>query len=277
MKKVSFLLIGLIITATLISCDQTKITDSQDKKLDIEKLETYLDKTGKLHNKGLDFAYKKLKEKEASKSVAFKSKTSTLNFVKSTTIEFLKQSESKLIKNNTKAFIKSAEKMISRKKKRASQTQSTQIKLWEPKISDSLSAVQKKYLSKLNTALSNSNFGFQDKINAFKNIKATFKKEAPKKEQFVLLAAAQVGINSLQYWHENKSKWKDLMKNSKSIQLKESDGSITEADVDGAVTGAIGVGVYTLYAGPPGWAGAAGSVLTGAAAGSTYQAIKNMF
>lgn len=84
--------------------------------------------------------------------------------------------------------------------------------------------------------------------------------ECSEEEQFYVLAAIEIGVHSLTYWHDNYTKWFNLFNESNKapdFSWKE----VGKEDIKGAIGGAVAVGVESVVAGPPGWAAGAATVL----------------
>jgi hypothetical protein len=276
MKRLFKALLSTVLTFLTFSCSETGNSESNSK----EQMQVYLVKAGQDHNKGLDFIFDQL----SGETTTAKNFSQLINSIEGKTNMFLEKSSESVQYQNINLAKKYAS--VSIKDVRLGRTRNARVKesdeLWNFSDANKLTSKQKELLSTLNDAMTNDSLGLQETLNAFEIIRTKAKLECSDKEAFVVLAAVEVGVNSLAYWHQNIDKWKALAAKIEGRNASGKTGSIfswksvAKSDVSGAVGAAVGVGVISVVSGPPGWAAGGGAVLGGAVGASATNAVDQL-
>ena len=138
--------------------------------------------------------------------------------------------------------------------------------LWDNTVQSSLTAKQKELLSVLKQAIDNTDLDLNQTLDIFESVRSRANTECTGEERIVIIAAVEIGSNSLIYWNENIDEWVAVFSNeNKSLKRWFNWKKLGEADVSGAVTGAIS------------GAGAGVSALAGGLGASAGQAAKQIF
>lgn len=273
MKKISF--IAILIMATLFACNKEEITSPQPNSN--ESLESYFKIAGEEHNKGLDYVYQQLRAAKESNQLNVKSRNNVFELVKKSTVDFIQNNQTELFENNQTKGIKYANLEFNRiEQKYQNNTKGSFDNLWAQEITDSLTLKQKELLTVLNEAIKDESLDLDATLEVFEDIRERATTECSEVEYVIILAAIEVGTNSLIYWNSNFEKWKELLEagqNKASWNWKRTGA----ADAAGAVTTAIGIGGTAIITGPPGWVAGAVGIATGAVATSAGDAVLQWF
>lgn len=279
MKNLIKTLIGLMLGLIALSCGNPASVDF-DKN---QELQTIFAKVGQEHNNGLEFVFNQLSNE----------KLSPQNF--NQLISSIERNSNLFLKTQTQEFIQSNYEnaglysSLALKDTRARKSRNARItesqNLWKDSDEDKLTVKQKELLSELNSAINNENLGLAETLQVFEKIRVRARYECSEREFFAVIAAIEVGTNSLTYWHSNIQKWSKLIG---SFESKSANGrvvsnkrqqsdfswkSVGKADVSGAVGAAVGVGVAAVVTGPPGWAAGGAAVAGGAVGASAGDAV----
>jgi hypothetical protein len=273
MKKLFKVLFSFLLTLVAFSCNKSVDTEFANK----EQIQSYLEKVGQDHNKGLEFIFNQL----ASEKVKPKDFNQLVNSIETDIDIFLRTGSQDFVRANYSNAKKYSLFSIQdlRQRKAINTRVSESENLWNNSDNKSLTPKQKELLVALNDAINNESLGLSETLSVFDQIRVRAKSECSEQEVFAVLAAVEVGVNSLAYWHENLDKWSYLIaeiegktvngRTTKKLDWK----SVAKSDVSGAVGAAVGVGVAAVVSGPPGWAAGGAAVLAGAVGGSATDAV----
>jgi hypothetical protein len=283
MKKLLNVLLSFMLSIFAFSCNEPASSGSIEFT-NKEQIQSVLQLVGQDHNKGLEFIYTQLSIEKSTpqnfNELINSIKTKTNTFLSSGTESFVRENI-----DNAKNYASISIQDV--RQKRASNAKISESEnLWKPTDNDKLTTKQKELLSYLNDAINDESLGFQETLKVFETVRIRAKSECSEQEVFTVLAAVEVGVNSLTYWHENIDKWANLMAD---IERKSSNGrvgnlakvakkdfswkSVGKSDVSGAVGAAVGVGVAAVVTGPPGWAAGGAAVAGGAVGASATDAV----
>ncbi|MDO9511781.1 MAG: hypothetical protein Q7J34_08475 [Bacteroidales bacterium] len=255
-KKTSILVLFML--TVLFGCENDMINDktatSPSLKNDISELETF----GIEHNQGLDYIYKRLVIAIDSSRLVLDSSSyiDLLEFVQASTHDFFIKNENILISDNSYQANKSADFSFS-----WVVNSNLNQNLWDVSVDSYLTAKQKELLTVLSNAVYDTNLDIDTTLLIFDQVYRTAITDCSSNELVVIIAAIEIGTNSLLYWNKNHEAWINLFQPScKSwFNWKKVAGS----DIQGAVTGGVTGGITGAGAG----IGALGGGL-GASAGS---------
>lgn len=268
MKKIC--LIAILIIAGLLVCNKQEIPDTNK-----ESLESYIKVAGEEHNKGLDYVFEQLKYAKENKQLNIQSSKNVLSVVESSLKEFLVNHNNQIISKNAYQPVEYANISIkavgfSLRKSKSGDVNNT---LWNSEIEDSLTVLQKELLTILGNAIDDDNLDYNSTIEIFENVRKRVLSEFSENEQFYLISAIEIGVHSLTYWHDNISKWVELLGDGSNSKSWFSWKTVGKEDVKGVVAGATGVGVAALITGTPGWAVGSAVVAGATVGGSAASAI----
>jgi hypothetical protein len=279
MKKIFKSLISLMLGLVAFSCNESPSSEFDET----DQLQTYLVKVGQDHNNGLEFIFNQLSNEKST----LQNFDQLVNSIERNSNLFLKNETQDFVRTNYENAKKystlSLQDIRARKSRNARVNESEN--LWKDSDEVKLTTTQKKLLSELNSAINDESLGLTETLQAFERIRVRAKSECSDKEIFTVLAAIEVGTNSLTYWHSNIDKWSNLVA---SLESKSANGrisynkrtqsdfswkSVGKADVSGAIGAAVGVGVAAIVTGPPGWAAGGAAVAGGAVGASAGDAV----
>ena len=134
-------------------------------------------------------------------------------------------------------------------------------------------------LNELEVSLNNAPNDFDSSIYQINSIEETAQNELTEIEAQIILAGAEIGKASLEYWRDNINEWQQVLSDSNtnySAKSWFSWGDVAGADVAGAVGGAVGAAVVNVVPGV-GQVGYAGAILGGAAGSSAASAVSQIW
>jgi len=231
----------------------------RSKKL--ERFEILLREVSKVHNRGLEFVFKKLENRVPIEEIEpiqsyiqefiksegfFKSKDSA--------IEVVAKRFDKITENSTDNIPFNIDKNIN--------DQISDIQIYFHYIDDAISCFDD--VEKINRVLDT--FEYLD----FKNIKEM--------DRYVVIASVKIAKGSMAYWNGNYEKWEQLIDKraeapkKKWFKWKE----VGRDDIKGAVEGTVSYGINALLFGPSGLAVAASSIAADAISSSAISAGKQL-
>lgn len=285
MKKLLNVLLSFMLSIFAFSCNEP--TNSENIEFaNKEKIQSVLQLVGQDHNKGLEYIYTQLSlEKSTPQNF-----NELINSINAKTNTFLGSGTESFVRENLDNAKNYASISIQNvREKRANNAKISESEnLWKSSDNDKFTTKQKELLSYLNGAINDESLGFQETLDVFAKIRSRAKAECSEQEVFTVLAAVEVGVNSLTYWHKNIDKWANLMDD---IESKSFNGrgnlaivakkdfnwkSVAKSDVSGAVGTAVGIGVVALVSGPVGWGAAGAGVLGGAVGASATDAVNQL-
>jgi len=249
--------------AAFISCEKENAVSLESNKDEI----TSLKMAGIEHNKGLDYVLQKLKASKKKGQLNLKSSVDIFSVVKGSTKEFLKINSELINAENSSTAIEYAEYSFDWVKNShlTKSLKNSTSDLWDPSVEKSLTLKQKELLVILNSAISNIELDLNATLEVFENVRNRANNECSEEERIAILAAIEIGTNSMTYWSEHIGEWATVF----STDLKSTKGwfnwkKVGGADVKGAVTGGVtgaitgaGAGIGALGGGVGASAGAA--------------------
>lgn len=227
----------LAVIFIFVSCNK------EEKQVDDYKHE--FEQASLMHNEAMDIVLSNLKDTEpASNEQIIKTiKLSTKEYVENNQMFFYDLNVSqKLLNSETDRLI-----MFDNKKRKSKLFANSTDFLLNTinNFSDNLSLAQKELLLEIHNIFESESLPMNiiSKLNVIKDIKCL---ELPVEERPVIYAATTIGIQSVEYWHENLDEWiytitnqkvgKDVYKAKGWFDW----GSLGKSDIAGAVGGAIG-------------------------------------
>lgn len=254
------LIVGI---AAFVSCEKEIAVSLESNKDEIASLKM----AGIEHNKGLDYVLQKLKSSKKKGQLNLKSSVDILSVVKGSTKEFLKINSELINAENSSTAIEYAEYSFDwvENSHLAKSLKNSTSDLWDPSVEESLTLKQKELLVILNSAISNIELDLNATLEVFENVRNRANNECSEEELIAILAAIEIGTNSMTYWSEHIDEWATVF----STDLKSTKGwfnwkKVGGADVKGAVTGGVtgaitgaGAGIGALGGGVGASAGAA--------------------
>lgn len=249
--------------AAFMSCEKENAVNLESNKDEIASLKM----AGIEHNKGLDYVLQKLKASKKKGQLNLKSSVDIFSVVKGSTKEFLKINSELINAKNSSTAIEYAEYSFEWVKNNHStkNLKTSTSDLWDPSVEESLTLKQKELLVILNSAISNIELDLNATLQVFENVRNRANNECSEEERIAIIAAIEIGTNSLTYWSEHIAEWAAVF----STDLKSTKGwfnwkNVGGADVKGAVTGGVtgaitgaGAGIGALGGGVGASAGAA--------------------
>ena len=228
-----------------------------------------LEKAGKEHNQGLDYVLNKLKISKKNKNF---NSNDVYSIIKENTIDFL-QTKSEIVNtSNVDLAIRCANEAFDWIESQNNSKSTHNSNLWYESIEDSLSIKQKELLSILYNAINNPDLDLNATLSVFTEVKERAETELDEKDQIAIIAAVEIGSNSMVYWNENIDEWADVLSSgNKSIKKWFNWKKVGAADVQGGVTGAVTGGITG------GLAGAGTGALAGGLGASAGNAAKQLW
>ncbi|PID94725.1 MAG: hypothetical protein CSA89_00755 [Bacteroidales bacterium] len=190
--------------------------------------------TKQKHNRGLDYVLHKLKDfKEQGNN--FKSSSDILSFVEENSINFLTINSELINDKNKDKAIESAKYSF-----KWIQESNSNKDLWDSSVDNLLSSKQKELLTIMKSAIDNPALDLEATLKVFNEVKRRANKECSKEEQVAIMAALEIGTNSMIYWDKNINEWIRIV----SLETKQLRGwfswkDVGGADVKGTVTGTV--------------------------------------
>lgn len=267
--------IPILIIVILSSCNKDDATILEKSRLltlqEIEKL-------GVEHNNILDKVLIGLKENK----VSFKKDKDNIETILNKELNTLYETNLNTNKEIVTA-IEYSEKEVSRFAIKAHQSflknsksqSSLQIIIRE--YSENLTESQQNFLIQIDEVLSQTTNDVEATLSKLNSIQEIVQSELSVEEAQVVLAGAEIGKASLQYWSENIEEWQQVLDKGGIQQKGWLDWSeLGGSDVAGAVGGAIGAAVVNIVPGA-GQVAYGAAILGGAAGASATDAVMQIW
>ena len=273
LKLTSILFISLIfLSITFFACSEESNTDSELLSLNEFK------KLAQDHNKAMNHVLNGLKNNDISfdknKSNIDDLINSELNSFYSNKYKTSKEIAVEYSEKGVKKFF--YDKSVTEKN---SSNSLSPIQAVIDEYSESLSGEVIELLNQLEISLNNAPNHFDATINQINSIEDTAQNELTEIEAQIILAGAEIGKASLEYWKDNIDEWQQVLSsggNNRSTKGWFSWSDVAGADVAGAVGAAVGAAVVNVIAGP-GTVAYGAAIVGGAAGGSAASAVSQIW
>ena len=224
------------------SCNESEqINKGNDDYLYLNKLEELIEIAGVEHNRALEYVYKAFQQAKDSGVLCKMSNNEIISFSQLQTKEFFLDSDVHFISSNRDRCMEFSDRFFNKIKRKPFVEKSADyfdiLSLIEEQ---ELNESQAKYLEVLNDAI-NSDYDLETLLEIFLDIKEHASLELTIEDSFIVLAAIDIGINSLTYWNSNLELWNELLGNSQKRWF--SWRQVAAYDVAGAVGGAAATAI----------------------------------
>jgi hypothetical protein len=242
--------IGLIVLLFFFSVACEKADSDFNKDVSFDPVVEQIKIAGIEHNLGLEFVLEKLKGKMGHEEFPKFSRKNILDLSMEYTREFFMQNEVDFIAENREKVIDFAIEASEKTEVLLANKSDNGFSFFRFFEEESLSEKQVELLSVLNIAINTGESEINELLEVFDHIRIRAKEECEGNEKYVVLAAVEIGIHSMNYWYENLDYWVELLGDgSKSwfswrkVGAYDIGGAIGGAAV-AAITGAgIGAGI----------------------------------
>lgn len=257
------LVTSMFFVIIFIGCNKVENNPfEKHEKAEIDLLIKNIKVAGNEHNIGLDYVYMKL-VKRKDEIVSFKhSEEGLFSIVHKYVDAFLMESQLDFVANNSEVALSASADVYTKIIDNLGHKKSHQIfNIWEFVNIETLSDLQLELLASLDAAI-NSDMGLEKIISLFECVGKRAILELPDKEKHVVIAAVEIGVNSLLYWQENMDLWIDLLSDGEKSWFNWR--QVAAYDVAGAVGGAVATAITG--------GGVAAGIIGGAVAASAVSA-----
>lgn len=240
MKKfTAFILMCLLLNN---SCNKSEqINTENDSCLSLYQLEEFIQIAGVEHNRALDYVYTALQQAKGDGLLCNMSNNEIVSYSRLQTKEFFLDSDVDLIVNNRNRCVEFSDRFFNKiQTKHIPEKSANYFDILSLVESQELNKIQIRYLELLNEAI-NSDLDLETLIDIFQDIKERASLELTIKEMYIVLAAVDIGLNSLAYWHSNLDLWRELLGNSQKKWF--SWRQVAAYDIAGAVGGAAATAI----------------------------------
>ncbi|QMU63237.1 MAG: hypothetical protein GKR88_02400 [Flavobacteriaceae bacterium] len=275
MKHLSKIAFAIILSLTLFACSEE---NSSIRKNDSELLSlNEFKKLAQDHNKAMDYVLNGLKNNDVSFN---KNKANIDDLINSELNSFY----SITYKTGKEIAVEYSEKEVERffydkrMTERSSSNSVPPIQAVIEEYSDNLSDEVIELLNEVEISLNNAPNDFGATINQLNLIEETAQNELSEIDAQIILASAEIGKASLEYWRDNIDDWQQVLssESNRSGRGWFSWSDVAGADVAGAVGGAVGAAIVNVVPGA-GQVGYAGAIIGGAAGGSAASAVSQIW
>ncbi|MEA2106977.1 MAG: hypothetical protein U9P82_09735 [Bacteroidota bacterium] len=222
-----------------MSCEKKKAVNLESNKDEIASLKM----AGIEHNKGLDYVLQELKTTSQNKHLNLKSSNDIFSLVKTSTKDFLIINSDIISSSNNDYAIECAENAFDWVESNHSESNTKSItddNSYYSSIEDSLSLNQKELLNIINDAINDIDLDLEATLSVFETVRNRANTELNEDERIPIIAAIEIGSNSMIYWSENIDEWAEVFSNgNKSAKGWFNWKKVGGADVKGAVTGGV--------------------------------------
>lgn len=274
MKHLSKIVFAIIFSLTFFACSEESNFTQDSELLSLDEFK----KLAQNHNKAMDYVLNGLKNNEVSFD---KNKSNIGDLINLELNSFY----SNTYKASKEIAVEYSEKEVERffyeknVKEKSSSSSLSPIQMVVSEYSESLSDEAIALLNELEISLNNAPNDFDSTINQINAIEETAQNELTEIEAQIILAGAEIGKASLEYWRDNIDEWQQVLldgNNNNSAKSWFSWSDVAGADVAGAVGGAVGAAVVNVIPGA-GQVGYAGAIIGGAAGGSAASAVSQIW
>ncbi len=226
------------------------------------------DEAGKIHNQALDYAFNDFKDFVGNKPEDYVFKLEEIFGIgRNSSIDFLNNCRNTYIEEDRELAMDLFNSMFD--DQRVSAPKPSRLIILASS-SYSFSPKQLDLIKRMEETLDNDRLSLDETVIVFRDIRSEAFNSLPKNEATIVIAAIDIGIHSLTYWHNNISVWANLLGNRdpiKRINWKE----VGAWDIAGAIGGGVGAAITGAGAIGGAIAGGVGTSL----ASAIYQLIMN--
>ena len=261
MRKIKNRLVIIIITMiaiiTFTNCDNEETSNIGNSKNYIESLKA----VGIEHNNGLNYVLQELQKLKSEGKLDLSSVGSILSLTREKTKDFLGIDNTVINSDNRDLAVEFSGYSFDWVENNYNST-------WYTSTYAELTPKQKNLLGMLDKAIDDPTLDLNATLDVFKNVREKTM-ECSEEERIVIIAAIEIGTNSLKYWSENMSKWSELFssRSKRWFNWKK----LVKSDLKGAASGAVG-GAFS-----GGLAGAGAGALGGGLGASAGSAVSQLW
>lgn len=256
-RTIDFILISLLVFLSCNKGNLNEVTLPKDVLID-EPIEELIRIAGVEHNNGLAYVYEKLNAIKNEGKLFDMNATEVLSFSNVKTREFILDSEVCFIVKNRSIALEFSDLFFQKVGVfNVGMKSNYDFNIWDLVEDHSINSKQREILEVLDAAI-NSEKELSEIIVIFEEVRKRVQSECDQDEIPVVLAAIEIGINSMTYWNENLDNWVTLLGNGEKSWF--SWRQVAAFDVAGAIGGAA----VTAFTG-----GAIAAGIIGGAVGSS--------